>query len=268
MGIEPRGAVVSIDIEGKFAEPGNVGADEPAAEGEDQPVIGERSTCGTCGVGDLPAIEVDTDDLARHALDADRFEHLVERHPDAAQIGLVIPHADRVPLVAIDHGHLDRFPADTELVQGARRAGRAPQPGEPGTQDEDARRHRLVRLDRLDDLEALELGVSEIERPVLSGAAVGEAECFRPRPGFEIFPAPPHRVGGVENVVLALRSAQQMKLDKARHIAQMRVARCPDALELRPRIRDDFETVHRNEHLLVPQCLANVTTTPFAASSG
>ena len=145
VGIEPRGAVVSIDIEGKFAEPGNVGADQPAAQGEDQPVIGDRSMCGTHGIGDLPAVEVDADDLARHALDADRFEHLVERHPDAAQIGLVIPHADRVPLVAIDHGHLDRVPADTELVQGARRAGRAPQPGEPGAQDEDARRHRLVR---------------------------------------------------------------------------------------------------------------------------
>ena len=69
----------------------------------------------------------------------------VERHPDTAQIGLVVPHADRVPLIAIDHGHLDRFLADTELVQRARRADRAPQPGEPGTQDEDARRHRLVR---------------------------------------------------------------------------------------------------------------------------
>src|SRR5439155_7133810 len=56
----------------------------------------------------------------------------------------------------------------------------------------------------------------------------------------------------------------------------MRVARCPDALELRARIRDDFEAVHRNEHLLFPSlngfvlvyCLAKVTTTPVAASSG
>ena len=102
--------------------------------------------CGAHGVGDLAAVEIDADDLARHALDANRFEDLVERHPDTAQIALVISHADRVPLVAIDHGHLDCVPADTELVQGARRAGRAPQPGEPGTEDEDARRHRLVRL--------------------------------------------------------------------------------------------------------------------------
>jgi hypothetical protein len=143
VGIEPRGAVVSVDIEGKFAEPGNVGAGEPTAQGEDQPVIGDRSKCGIHG--DLPAVEVDADDLARHALDADRFEHLVERHPDAAQIGLVISHADRVPLVAIDYGHLDRVSADTEFVQSARSAGRAPQSGEPRTQDEDARRHRLVR---------------------------------------------------------------------------------------------------------------------------
>ena len=113
--------------------------------GEDQPVVGQRPVCVARGVGDLPAVEVDADDLASHALDADRFEHLVERHPDGAQIGLVISHADRVPLVAIDHGHLDRIPADTEFVQGARRAGRAPQSGKPGTQDEDARRHRLVR---------------------------------------------------------------------------------------------------------------------------
>ena len=47
---------------------------------------------------------------------------------------------------------------------------------------------------RLDDLEALEFGMPEIERPVLPGALVGEAEGFRPCPGFEIFPAPPDRV--------------------------------------------------------------------------
>ena len=78
-------------------------------------------------------------------VDVDRVEHLGERHSDAVQIGLVVPHPDRVPLVAIDHGHLDRFRADTELVQGARRAHRAPQPREPAAQNEDARRHRLVR---------------------------------------------------------------------------------------------------------------------------
>src|SRR5271166_6827600 len=67
-----------------------------------------------------------------------------------------------------------------------------------------------------------------------------------------------------------------MEFDKPRHIAQMCVARCPDALELCPRIRDHFEAVHRNEHLPVPTrievcfgyCLAKVTTTPVAASSG
>jgi len=50
-------------------------------------------------------------------------------------------------------------------------------------------------LDRLDDLEALKLGVAEIKRTVLPGAVMGEAERFRPRPAFEIFPAPPDRVG-------------------------------------------------------------------------
>jgi hypothetical protein len=145
VGIEPRGAVVSIDIEGVLAEAGDAGADEPAAQGEDQPVIGDRSMCGTYGVGNLAAVEIDAHDVARQLLDADRLQHLVERHPDAAQIAFVISHSDRVPLIAIDHGHPDRFLADTELVQRARRGDRAPQPGEPGTQDEDARRHRLVR---------------------------------------------------------------------------------------------------------------------------
>ena len=101
--------------------------------------------CGTHRIGDLPGLEINADDLARQLLDADRFEHLVERHPGAAQIAFVISNADRVPLIAIDHGHLDRFLADTELVQRARRADRAPQPGEPGTEDEDACRHRVVR---------------------------------------------------------------------------------------------------------------------------
>src|SRR5262249_10265413 len=74
-------------------------------------------------------------------------------------------------------------------------------------------------------------------------------ERFRPRPGFEIRLAPPDRVGRIEHMILALRPAQQMKLDKARYLVQMGVASGPDTFELRPERRNDFESVHRYEHV-------------------
>src|SRR5712692_7681625 len=103
-------------------------------------------------------------------------------------------------------------------------------------------------LHRLEDLEALELGVSEIKRPVFAGVAVRSSERFRPRPCLEIGPATPDRVRRVKDMIFPLRAAQQVKRREARNVAQMGVACRPDLLEIRLRSGDDFEAVHRDEH--------------------
>src|ERR1700730_8560968 len=104
------------------------------------------------------------------------------------------------------------------------------------------------RLDCLDDLKPLELGMPEIERSVLAGALMREAEALRPRPCFEIGLASPDRVRRVEHMVFPFRPAQQVKLHKAGDVAQVGVARCPHTLELGLRRGNDFEPIHRDEH--------------------
>jgi hypothetical protein len=79
--VEPRGALVSIDIERELWEPGNIGADQPAAEGKHQPVIVQEMAGASDRTGNLSIIEVDVGDLARHPLEPDRLEDIVERDP-------------------------------------------------------------------------------------------------------------------------------------------------------------------------------------------
>ena len=77
VGIEPRGAVVGIDIEGKFAEPWDFGADEPAAELVAERLLGalrEPFTIGSNKVRSGASIGIamsgegiGLDELLRHA---------------------------------------------------------------------------------------------------------------------------------------------------------------------------------------------------------
>jgi hypothetical protein len=90
--------------------------------------------------------------------------------------------------------------------------------------------------------------VPEIERLVGTGSIVRTAERFRPGPCLEVGPAMPDRVRRIEGVILAVRAAQQVKIDKARDVAQMGVAGRSDLLEIRLRPGDDFESIHRDEH--------------------
>src|SRR5690242_5014030 len=74
------------------------------------------------------------------------------------------------------------------------------------------------------------------------------AELLGPGPGLEIGTRSPDRVRGVEHVVLVLGAAQQVKLDEARHLAEVAVAPEPDGLEIRRRVLNDLEAIHRDEH--------------------
>ncbi len=123
----------------------------------------------------------------------------------------------------------------------------------PRFEDQDRQINRwaepaLLRLDRLDRLETLEFRMPQIERPVGAGAGMGGAERLRARPGLELRARAPDRVRGVEHMVLRRRTAQQVKLDETRNVAQMRVAAGPDPLELRLRARLDPKPIHGDEH--------------------
>ncbi len=107
---------------------------------------------------------------------------------------------------------------------------------------------RAVGLHLLQDGEALEFGVAEIKRLVGAGAAMRLAEGLGPRPVPELRLRAPDGMGGVEHMVVALRTFQQMKDDESRHLVQMRLARQPDLLEVVLRTLLHFEPVHRNEH--------------------
>src|SRR5450432_1630829 len=97
-------------------------------------------------------------------------------------------------------------------------------------------------LHRLANLEPLELRVAEIERLVVAGPGMRGPKRVRPRPRFEGSVVRPDRVRGIERMVLRLRTPQQMKLDEARHLVEIGVARRPDMLEILLGARGDAKT--------------------------
>src|SRR5271168_166662 len=101
MGVEPAAGVVGVDIEGVNVEARDRRAREPAAKGKDQPVIRQSYWSAWSRTGDAPVCEVDAGYyLGLKALNADRPQHLIERHSCFGEIGLVVAHADRMPCAA------------------------------------------------------------------------------------------------------------------------------------------------------------------------
>ena len=78
MSVEPGPAVVRVHVEGMLSQAGDVRAEDLAAEGEDEPIVGKASLpAGGCHGGGLSR-QVDARDLPFHALDPDRGENVVE----------------------------------------------------------------------------------------------------------------------------------------------------------------------------------------------
>src|SRR5215469_6136362 len=107
----------------------------------------------------------------------------------------------------------------------------------------------------LPDLETLELRMVDVERLVLAGILVGGTKRLRLGPRFESTLVLPDRMRRIEREVLVLGSLEQVKLDEARHLVQLRVAAEPHLLErlFRPLLHP--EAVHGNEHL----CFSSLT---------
>src|SRR5262249_34109334 len=101
-----------------------------------------------------------------------------------------------------------------------------------------------------DDLEPLEFGVAEIEAlaGLVVGTRLGRTESVRARPGVEGRLVDPHRVRGVQRVVVEHRPLQQMEFDEAGHAAEIGFAGAPDGLERGFRAELHLEAVHGDEH--------------------
>src|SRR3954468_10376834 len=97
MGIETRGGLISVDVEGIFCEPPNLGTDQLAAEGKDEAVIIQELACAPDYAGDLSIGKVDASHLTSYPLYPDWFQHVLKCDPHLPQIGLVIAHPDCVP---------------------------------------------------------------------------------------------------------------------------------------------------------------------------
>jgi hypothetical protein len=141
--VEPCTTLVSIDVEGVLCEPENLGANQLAAEGKDEPVVVQKMASASAHARHLSASEVDRDNFTCYPLDPDWIEHTVQRNPHFPQISFIISHSDRVPSVSVDDRYLDLVFPDSELVECARRADSTPQTGKTSTKDKDPRRQRL-----------------------------------------------------------------------------------------------------------------------------
>src|SRR5580700_4001431 len=80
------------------------------------------------------------------------------------------------------------------------------------------------------------------------------AELLGLRPGRECLFAGPGRVRRIERMVVALGTAQQMKLDEARQLIEVAVAPEPALLESLLLTLDHFKPIHRDEHFATPWC--------------
>src|SRR5262249_27025920 len=96
------------------------------------------------------------------------------------------------------------------------------------------------------DLEAFEFRMFEIGRAggLVASARVRDAKSLGLGPGLKHGLALPDRMRRVECMVLALRTLEQVELDKARHLLQLRVAVEPDLLECLLRTFLHTEPIH------------------------
>src|SRR5690349_12003931 len=84
----------------------------------------------------------------------------------------------------------------------------------------------------LQDLKALELGVSQGGRLLITRPRVRFTKCLRLGPSLKVGVAAPHRVRGIEHVVLAFWSAQQMEGDETWEFVQIGIPTEPNVFEI------------------------------------
>jgi hypothetical protein len=137
MRAKPCRGIVGVDVECVLRQSGDRRANQLAAEGEHQPVVGQRHRPASAVAQNFVPVAVDRGHLSDDKLGTDRPKHLLERHPDIAEIGLVVAYPDRMPGVAIDHCHRDFIPGHVQFGKLARCAHRSNQAGKPRSKHDD-----------------------------------------------------------------------------------------------------------------------------------
>src|ERR1700722_8108513 len=110
----------------------------------------------------------------------------------------------------------------------------------------------VLVLQGLDRLEALEFRMTEVKRLAVTGRAMRGAKLLRPRPVLERVLVRPHRMRGIERIVVAIGPTQKIEFDEARQLIEIRVPTKPTALELLLVALDDLEAIHCDVHLTAP----------------
>ena len=135
--LKPLGGGVGVDVEAVFQQARDRRTQQRAAQREHQAIIGQHLAAGGRLADDLPVGDIYRGDVADHAVDPDRLQHLGQGDPEVGEIRLVVAHADAVPVVAIDQRDTDPVRRDAALVEQPGGAGGAPQAGEAAAQDQD-----------------------------------------------------------------------------------------------------------------------------------
>src|SRR5882757_3242404 len=92
----------------------------------------------------------------------------------------------------------------------------------------------------------------ELGARLVAGAGMRNFELFRPGPAFEMRLALPHRVRGIERVILGFRTLQQIERHKAGQAVEIGFTARPDFLESVFGTLRDLESVHRYKHQSSP----------------
>src|ERR1041385_3677317 len=100
MRAEPCRGIVSVDVECVLRQSGDRRGNQLAAEGEHQPIVGQRHRPAADIAQDLVPAAVDRGHLSDDKIDTDWPKYILERHPEIAEIRLVVAYPDRMPGVA------------------------------------------------------------------------------------------------------------------------------------------------------------------------
>ena len=136
MCLQPRRAVVGVDVETELGQPGKIRLGHSAAQRDDEAVVAQQSrrpqSCTVACAGSIAG------HIGGDMPDTGRIKQVLQRDSAWAQVGLVVADPNVVERLRTDDGDLDGSLRDTELVQSPCRSERGPQPGEPGPENENA----------------------------------------------------------------------------------------------------------------------------------
>ena len=129
MSAQPRCGGVGIHVEGIGAQAGDRRPAQATPEYHDEAVVGDVAPLAAPLDTYVALGDGNTSYGRDDGFDADRVQHVGERHADVAEIGFVVADADGVEGIGVHHRNPDRLGADPALVERTGGADRRPQAG-------------------------------------------------------------------------------------------------------------------------------------------